>query len=189
MPGRVLNLRPGLIVGPDDPSDRFTYWPLRIARGGRFLAPEGPESPSQIIDVRDLADWIVRAAEAGTTGVYNATGPVMGLGALFDACRAVAGGDARPDWWTPDALIEAELRPFVDLPLWVPPAQQGLNQVDCGKAVAAGLSFRPIEHTIADTLAWARGARPEDRPLRAGLSPEREAELLAARSGATGSGR
>ncbi|MCB0216102.1 MAG: epimerase [Caldilineae bacterium] len=179
MPGRVLNLRPGLIVGPGDPTDRFTYWPLRIARGGPFLAPEGPEAPAQIIDVRDLADWTVRAIEAGRVGTYNACGPVLGLGEVFEACRVASGSAARPVWCPPETLLAAGLRPFLDLPLWVPPAEQGLCQVDGAKARAAGLRCRPIGQTVADTLAWAREARPEGRPLRAGPSPEREAELLA----------
>lgn len=181
MPGRALVVRPGLIVGPWDPSDRFTYWPVRVARGGAFAAPAGPDLPVQVIDVRDLAEWTVRQVEAGATGTFNAAGPAapLTMGAVLDTCRAVAGADARPVW-IPEAVLAAHgVGAYVEMPLWVPAAAAGLSTVDVGKAVAAGLTFRPLADTVRDTLDWSR-TWPADRPLRAGLSAEREAALLAA---------
>jgi 2'-hydroxyisoflavone reductase len=181
MPGRVLNIRPGLIVGPHDPTDRFTYWPVRVARGGRYLAPERPGYLVQVIDVRDLADWTIAMIEAGTTGVYNATGPErpLALGDLLATCRAAAGSDAEPVWAEAAALQEAGVAPWVELPLWVPEAPDtvGFSQLNCARAIAAGLRFRPIEATVADTLAWAQ-SRPADHEWRAGLAPEKEREVL-----------
>lgn len=183
MPGRVLNIRPGLIVGPNDPTDRFTYWPVRVARGGRFIAPERPGYLTQIIDVRDLAEWTLRMIEAGRTGVYNATGPEqpLPLGDLLDTCRAVAGSDAQPVWASADFLAEHEVQPWLELPLWVPegPEYLGFSQVAIERARAEGLSFRPLADTCAATLEWAR-SRPADHQWRAGLPAEKEAQLLAA---------
>ncbi len=180
MPGRVLNVRPGLIAGPHDPTDRFTYWPLRIARGGPFLAPEGPDVPTQFIDVRDLAEWMLDAAESRLTGTYNATGPAstLTLGGLFSTCIEATDSDTQPRWLPPDAIAAAELRPFLDLPLWVPPDARGSCQIDCSKAIAAGLTFRAVSTIIADTLAWAREHRPAGTRLRAGLTADQEHELL-----------
>jgi len=196
MPGRALNIRPGLIVGPHDPSDRFTYWPLRVARGGSYAAPAGPDFPVQVIDARDLADWIVRMIEAGGTGVFNATGPdkPLTMGEILDTCRAVAvdgaAGDdptaadatlaePRPVWIGEDILEAHKVGAYVEMPLWLPAAAGGLAAVDIGKARAAGLAFRPLAETVRDTLAWA-SARPADYAMRAGLSAAREAELLGA---------
>jgi 2'-hydroxyisoflavone reductase len=190
MPGRVLGVRPGLIVGPHDPSDRFTYWPLRVARGGAFAAPAGPDFPVQVIDARDLAEWIVRMIEAGGTGVYNATGPDyrLTMGEVLTTCHKVveqdaAGGDAEnpalPVWIGEDVLEAHQVGAYVEMPLWIPAASGGLAAVDIGKAVGSGLAFRPLIDTVRDTLTWAR-ARPADYALRAGLSAEREAALLAA---------
>jgi len=183
MPGRVLNVRPGLIVGPHDPTDRFTYWPMRVARGGPFLAPEHPGVLTQVIDVRDLAGWTVQMVEGDHTGVYNATGPAAPLpfGGLLDACRAVSGSDATPVWASAAQLEAHEVQPWVELPLWVPegPEHVGFAQIDVSRAIAAGLSFRPIADTCADTLAWAQ-SRPADYQWRAGLAPEKEAGILAA---------
>jgi 2'-hydroxyisoflavone reductase len=182
MPGRVLTIRPGLIVGPHDPSDRFTYWPARVARGGRYLAPERPGYLVQVIDVRDLAAWTVAMVEAGATGVYNATGPErpLELGDILAACKAAAGSNAEPVWASAEALKEAGVAPWVELPLWVPEAPDtlGFSQINCAKAIAAGLRFRPIADTIADTLAWAN-ARPVDHEWRAGLAPDKERAALA----------
>lgn len=181
MPGRTLNVRPGLIVGPHDPSDRFTYWPLRVARGGAFAAPAGPDFPVQVIDARDLAAWIVRMIEAGGTGVYNATGPDyrLTMGEVLDTSRGIAASDARPVWIGEDVLEAQQVGAYVEMPLWIPAASGGLAAVDVRKAVASGLTFRPLADTVRDTLAWA-GTRPADYALRAGLSAEREAALLAA---------
>jgi 2'-hydroxyisoflavone reductase len=182
MPGRTLVVRPGLIVGPHDPTDRYTYWPARVARGGRFVAPERPGYLVQYIDVRDLAAWTIRMVEAGKTGVYNATGPAQPqpLGDLLDRCGEAAGAPAEPAWASADFLAEHGVQPWSELPLWVPegPDSAGFSQVDIARAVAEGLTFRPALETAADTLAWAR-TRPADHQWRAGLAPEKEAELLA----------
>jgi 2'-hydroxyisoflavone reductase len=187
MPGRVFNVRPGLIVGPDDPTDRFTYWPRRVQRGGRVLAPGNPDQPVQVIDVRDLASWIVRAAEQRIVGVYNATGPdgVLGMRAFLDACVHEAGERAKTAeivWVDETYLIEQGVTPFSDLPVWVPADSPGVFTVDVRRALANGLALRPIRDTIADTLAWD-ATLPEDRELRAGLTAERERELLEAYDG------
>jgi len=177
--GPTSNVRAGLIVGPDDPSDRFTYWPHRIADGGEVLAPGNPAATVQFVDVRDLAGWMVRAAEAGTAGVFNATGPEVPLTMRdFLATTArVAGSDAELVWIDQGFLVEKEVGPWMELPLWIPDVDA---TTDCSKAIAAGLTFRPLEETVRDTITWARDRRPSDRPWRAGMKREREAELLAA---------
>jgi 2'-hydroxyisoflavone reductase len=178
MPGRVLNVRAGLIVGPNDPSDRFTYWPHRIARGGDVLAPDRKDMNVQFIDVRDLAGWIVRSAERNVTGVFNATGPVEPLAfePFLDACRRVTGSDARIEWVDEAFLLEKEVGPWMELPLWIPEADL---RMDCTRAFEAGLTTRPVEETIADTLEWA-ATRPDDWTWRAGMDPEKERTVLGA---------
>lgn len=182
MPGRVANVRPGLIVGAHDPSDRFTYWVRRMATGGEVLAPDRRDMPVQIIDGRDLADWIVRLAENKTTGVFNATGPAVPhrFDAVLDACRTAAGNDASITWVDEEFLIEQKVAPWMELPLWLPGGQgyDGLSAVDVSRATDAGLTFRSLLDTCEDTLRWDRarhGAGMEGQ-----LSPEREAEVLAA---------
>lgn len=180
MPGRTLNIRPGLIVGPHDPSDRFTYWPLRVARGGEVLAPEGPEAPVQIIDVRDLAEWNLRMVEEGRTGLFNATGPErpLTIGEVLETCRRVSGSDAVFRWASVEQLEKAEVAAWTEMPLWVPESEgAGFSAIDCWKAIGAGLTFRPLEDIVRDTLEWAR-TLPEDRALHAGLAPEKEAAAL-----------
>ncbi len=183
LPGRALIVRPGLIVGPHDPSDRFTYWPHRVAQGGEALAPGRPEYPTQFIDARDLMEWTLQAVERRLTGVYNATGPAYSvtMGGVLDTCKRVSGSDARFTWVDDDVLIEAGVAPYTELPLWVPatPEMAGFATVDCGKAVAAGLTYRPLTDTVRDTLAWDQ-TRPMDTERANGLTPEREAELLRA---------
>ncbi len=178
---RALLVRPGLIVGPHDPSDRFTYWPYRVARGGEVLAPGEPEHPVQIVDVRDLAEWILHAVQAWLTGTYNLAGPAepLRMGSVLDQCRQISGSDASFTWVSESFLEEHQVEAYTEMPLWVPEAFIGLERVDCRKAIAAGLVFRPLEETIADTLAW-QGSRAEDYQWRGGLSAKREAELLAA---------
>ncbi|MFN2251310.1 MAG: SDR family oxidoreductase [Anaerolineae bacterium] len=180
MPGRVLVVRPGLIVGPYDPTDRFTYWPRRVAGGGRVLAPGEPSLPVQAIDVRDLASWILNMAEARAVGIYNATGPAapLAMGDFLATCRAVSGSDAELMWVDEDTLLGAGVVPFTELPLWVPAEGAGTFQVAIDKALAEGLRLRPMAETVRDTLKWDSG-RPADQPRRAGLTQEREAELLA----------
>ncbi len=192
LPGRAVVIRPGLIVGPFDPTNRFTYWVRRLAEGGRVLAPGAPEQPVQLIDVRDLADWSVRMAEQGAAGAYNATGPAetLTLGPLLERIAAATGGGSELVWIDEARLAEAGVKPWDELPVWLDLPRnadfRGLLAVDIGRAVDAGLEFRPLEATVADTLAWDR-AQPQmpgpdgDTPLppRAGLASEREAELLA----------
>jgi len=179
---RALNFRPGLIVGPHDPTDRFTYWPVRAARGGRVIAPAPEDGPVEFTDVRDLAAFLVRAAERRIGGVLNATGPAIDrptFGEFLAACREASGSDAE-FVWVDEAFLEAqEIRPWVDLPIFAGTDSPGFNTRDTSAAVAAGLSFRPMEETIRDTLTWAR-TRAEDHEWRAGLTPEREEEALRA---------
>jgi 2'-hydroxyisoflavone reductase len=192
MPGRAAMVRAGLIVGPHDPTDRFTYWPRRVAEGGRVLAPGRPERQVQFVDVRDLGEWIVRLADGRTSGVFNATGPEppVTMGELLDACRRVARRDAEIVWTDEDFLLEREVGPWMELPLWIPESdgEHGhMQETDVSRAVAAGLRFRSVEETVRDTLAWALAAGETWAPLasgadfgRAGLEPDRERELLAA---------
>jgi 2'-hydroxyisoflavone reductase len=179
MPGRVLSVRPGLIVGPYDPTDRFTYWPVRVARGGDVLAPPTPEAPVQFIDVRDLAAWVMRMAERNKTGVYNAPGPAdpLTFAQFLDACNRTARNKATFIWASPEFLVEEQVTPWRDLPLWVPDTAQGLLQVDTTKATAEGLAFRSLAETLRDTLTWAQ-QRPDTYVWQAGLSTDREAGLL-----------
>ncbi len=183
MPGRVLNVRSGLIVGPHDPSDRFTYWVCRAAQGGEMLAPVAPEVLIQVIDARDQARWILDMAAARQTGVYNVTGPDYPLtfGELFRTTEQVSGAEPTPVWVDKDFLLAQEVQPWMELPLWMPADSDDayVAEVDISKAVASGLTFRPITKTVKDTLEWAK-SRPADHTWRAGLSPEREKELLAA---------
>lgn len=201
MPGRCLTVRPGLIVGPHDPTGRFTYWVRRVARGGTVLAPAPPEQPVQLIDARDLAEWIVRMAEDRVTGVYNAVGPAetLDLDALLEECRTATGSDARFTWVDERFLLDHGVAPWSDLPLWLAVESnrdlRGFLAVDARRAMAAGLCLRPLGQTIRNTLAWTEsrraqasdGAEPDGTGAPAGLSPDRERELLAAwtRSGRT----
>ncbi|MBN1667000.1 MAG: SDR family oxidoreductase [Anaerolineales bacterium] len=186
-PHHALIIRPGLIVGPHDRSDRFTYWPARLARGGQVLAPGNPEMPVQIIDVRDLAEWNIRLVEARQTGVYNAAGPEqpLSMAAVLATCQQVAGQLAELVWVSEEFLLAQQVAAFTQVPLWLPKAYQGLSQVNIQRALAAGLQFRPLMETVADTLVWAQ-SRPADYTWANGLSPAREEELLAAWSETSG---
>jgi 2'-hydroxyisoflavone reductase len=178
---RALIIRPGLIVGPHDPTDRFTYWPHRIAQGGEVLAPGNPQQPAQFIDARDLGEWIVRMIELRRVGVFNTTGPgdMLTMQQLLEECVRITNSGAHLTWLDENFLIEAGVAAWSDLPVWV--TEKGLNLVtiDCGRAIAAGLAFRALATTILDTLAWD-ASRPGDHEWRAGLSPEREAAVLSA---------
>ncbi len=176
---RATIVRPGLIVGPHDPTDRFTYWVIRAARGGAMLAPESPDYPMQVIDVRDLAGWTIRLIENQTPGVFNATGPEYPLtfGAMLDTCRDAAGSDAQLVWASANFLKSHEVAPWSELPLWMPGEAWGTVSIQ--RALNAGLTFRPLLDTVRDTLDWVR-QEPRPELLQAGLKPEREAELLAA---------
>lgn len=180
MNGRSLHVRAGLIVGPHDLSDRFTYWPCRIARGGQVLAPGQPENPTQFVDVRDIAKWTVKATEARLTGPYNVTGPdyTLTMGQLFDKCREISDSDATFTWVSDEFLVVHEVAAYTELPLWIPGQEAiGFNTVNCQKAIGAGLTFRPLSETVHDTLAWANG-RSADYQWRNGLKAEREVALL-----------
>jgi 2'-hydroxyisoflavone reductase len=180
LPGRCLIIRPGLIVGPHDPTDRFTYWPVRLHQGGDVLAPAPESAPVQIVDVRDLAQWIIRLVEKETSGVYNATGParLLTMAEMLEQCREAITSEARLCWLPADYLLAAGVEPWTDLPLWLPGDEMaGLLATDISRALAAGLSFRPLGETARDTLMWAQ-SRPADHQWRAGLSAEREKTLL-----------
>lgn len=184
-PEAAAIVRPGLIVGPGDASDRFTYWPLRVRRGGEVLAPGRPQDPVQVIDARDLAEWTIRLAEQDTTGVLNATGPQPALtfGAMLETCREVTGTDAAFTWVPADFLAAQQVAEWSDLPSWIPAGSDmaGMMRADIGRALAAGLTFRPLAQTVCDTLAWFDTLPPERRAApRAGLAPEREQAVLAA---------
>lgn len=185
MPGKALNIRPGYIVGLRDGSDRFTYWPVRVKKGGEVLVPGRPSDPIQFIDVRDLGDWTIRMVEAGTNGVFNATGPKerLGMGPFLEACKTATGSNATFTWADEATIKELALSPDGDFPIWVSPSspEGGLGDVSIARAVKAGLTFRPLARTIEDTLAWW-GTLPEERraQMRAGIAAEKEASALAA---------
>jgi Nucleoside-diphosphate-sugar epimerases len=182
MPGRALSIRPGLIVGPYDYSDRFTYWTARVARGGEILAPGRPDRSIQLIDARDMAEWIIRMGETGQRGIYNATGPAdpLSMQRLLETCKTVTGSDATFTWLNDAFLLERGAVPWSQLPLWLPEEDRdirGFLSVNIQKALSAGLTFRPLAETIQDTLTWD-ALRPVDEKRRAGLEPEQEAQLL-----------
>jgi 2'-hydroxyisoflavone reductase len=180
---RALIIRPGLIVGPHDPTDRFTYWPVRVARGGDMITPDKPNTPIQIIDVRDLSAFIIKLIEENASGIYNATGPdyELSLGEMLDACKRVSRSVAAFHWASADFLKEHEVAPWSDMPVWIPDTEEdaGFSRTDVSKAIRAGLKFRPLEDTVRDTIAWAK-TRPADHEWRAGLTSDKEAQVLAA---------
>lgn len=191
-PGKTTVIRPGLIVGPGDQSGRFTYWPVRIHRGGEVLAPNSPADAVQIIDARDLAEWTIRMAETKTTGIFNATGPAtpLTIGGMLDGIESALGSDATFTWVPASFLEEHEVRGWSHLPVWVPPQDDnaGFARVGIRRALAAGLTFRPLAETAAATLAWVQ-SQPEERRaelLGASLTAEREQELLRAWHEASG---
>lgn len=181
LPDRAINVRVGLIVGPHDYSDRFTYWPSRVNRGGEVLAPGQPDRPKQLIDVRDVAGWIIHMLETGETGTFNVTGPDyrLSMKALLDECRAATASDASFTWATDDFLLEHDVTSWSEMPLWIPRQYEraAFQATNCDRAIRAGLRFRPLAETILDTLAWD-SARPEETERHAGLDPEKERRLL-----------
>ncbi|MGH9006160.1 MAG: NAD-dependent epimerase/dehydratase family protein [Acidimicrobiales bacterium] len=163
--------RSGLIVGPHDPTDRFAYWPRRMAAGGRVLGPGHPEDPLQVIDVRDLAWWLVRCADGGPRGIFNVTGVPLPFAALLDACR-VGGVEADVVWVASDRLVEAGLAPWMGVPLWITGAGwEAHNTVSVERALASGLDLRPLADTVA-------GARAHMSEVRAPFTETLEAEIL-----------
>ncbi len=188
LPGQVACVRPGLIAGPYDSTGRFTYWPVRIARGGTVLAPGRPARLVQFIDARDLAAFCITLAETGAAGPFNAIGPGLPMAELLDACRNVTGSDARFAWRADTTLLANEVAPWTGLPLWLPetdPESGGMMLADTTRARAAGLRVRPLHSTVADTLAWAAGPDRIEMDVSrqvATLTPQRELEILAATS-------
>ncbi len=182
---RLTVFRPALIVGPGDTTDRFTYWPVRIHRGGEVLSPGDPSDPCQIIDARDFTGWMIRMAEAGHTGVYNALGPAIPrpMEQLLYGIRAVTTAETRFTWVPADFLAEHEVRPYSHMPVWLPPGpgREGFARFDITPEVQKGLTFRPLAVTARDTLDF-HFSRPRERQLdlQAGLSAEREREVVAA---------
>jgi 2'-hydroxyisoflavone reductase len=181
MPGRAMIVRAGLIVGPHDPTDRFTYWVHRVAAGGEVLAPGRPDATVSFIDVRDLAEWIVRGSERRVDGTFNATGPgdPCTMERLLESARRASRSDARFTW-VDEVFLEREgVAPWQQMPLWLPddPEHAGFNAVDCSRAIAQGLTFRSVDETVAATLDSDRG-RTMAPGERAGITRERERELL-----------
>jgi len=183
-PDMTTIIRPGLIVGPGDETDRFTYWPVRLARGGEVLAPGDGGDPVQFIDARDLAEWTVRMAESRAFGTFNATGPrpPLSMRGMLAGIATATGSDARLTWVSADFLEAQKVAPWSDMPVWVPGSGEsaGFARRSIERALAAGLTFRPLTTTAGDTLTWFK-QQPEERQakLRAGLSAAREQELLA----------
>lgn len=186
LPDRSLSVRAGLIVGPFDPTDRFTWWVRRMDEGGEVLAPAVPDQPVQVVDVRDLAAFVLDAAGAGSTGVVNAVGPPgeATFAGLLDAAGAAAGGGATVRWVDEDFLLGEGVQPWTEVPLWVPSSDPtaALLQVDDTRARALGLRARPVAATVADVLDWDR-SRDRTVAAAAGLPRDREAALLAAWAG------
>ena len=180
-PDTHLVLRPTYIIGPGDPTDRYSYWPVRLARGGEVLAPGTPDDPMQHVDVRDLAAFMIRAVEDDLAGTYNVVGPrePLTMGGMLERTRAAVGSDATLTWVDAAFLEEQGLSA---LTYWTEPAGDylGMMQVNGDKAFDAGFAMRPLEETARDTLEWFNAQDAERQELRSGLTPEREAELLAA---------
>jgi len=177
-------VRPGLIVGPGDRSDRFTYWPVRIDRGGEILAPGDGTDWAQIVDTRDLGQFLVHLVEEEASGTFLATGPEapLTMAGMLYGIRAITSSPVSFTWVDVDFLREHEVGGWMEMPVWVYPSEEtrGFSSYDCSKAIAAGLKFRPLADTARDTLEWWK-AKPEDeRVLRTGVDPEKEARILAA---------
>ncbi|MEH6416644.1 SDR family oxidoreductase [Pseudomonas sp. CGJS7] len=185
LPGRTTVVRPGLIVGPGDNSDRFTYWPVRADRGGEILAPGSAQDPTQFIDVRDLAAFLLATIEGSRLGIYNADGApgTLTMGALLRESQRASGKKSSVTWVPADFLEAQKVKPWSDMPTWIPASGEyaGFGRTSVSKAQAAGLVYRPLRETVRDTLLWWRALPAERRAkLKAGLSAEREAEVLKA---------
>lgn len=182
MEDKALIVRCGLIAGPGDHTDRLTYWPRRIARGGEVLAPGNPNAPIQFIDVRDVSEWIVRKVEERHAGLYTATGPgePITIGGFLEACTRALESNARLTWVPDSFLKEQEVGSWIEMPLWIPEeaSLHALMSVNVSRAKEAGLTYRPLETTIKDTLIWDR-SRPAETERKAGLAEEKEKKLLA----------
>ena len=183
---KAIIVRPGLIVGPGDLTDRFSYWPVRVEQGGEMLAPGTIDDPVAYIDARDFTEFMIRLAEQDASGTYNCVGPTskgITVGEMLYGIKAVTTADTRFTWVDADFIAANRLRPYADLPVWMPPRgeTEGWARMDCSKAIAAGLTFRTLADTARATLAYYH-AQPKERQetLRAGLKPDREREVLAA---------
>lgn len=179
---RALIVRPGLIVGPHDPSDRFTWWPWRIARGGNFVAPGRRDKRIQLIDARDLAEWMISVLERSLMGVFQVTGPdrVLTMEELVETCQAAHDASGVAEWIPDEFLLAQGIEPWTGLPLWIPDSdvgERGFMTGSIANAMRRGLAFRPLARTVADTLAWANG-RPPSHAWKAGLAPDRETALM-----------
>lgn len=185
MPGRVANVRPGLIIGPGDPTGRFTHWPARCAEGGEVLAPGNGTTPVQYIDGRDLGAWLVHLVEQKTTGTFNALGPDkrVTMKDVLEQCNAASGNKAKLTWVDWEFLKKHEVGPWMEMPMWVPLEEDpGFGQASNARAVKAGLTFRPLVETAKDTLAWLE-TLPEDKKARfrsSGIKLDKEQKILAA---------
>lgn len=179
--GDVLVLRPGLIVGPHDPTGRFTYWPRRISRGGEVLAPGNPERQVQLIDVRDLAAWLLDCLQEGRAGTFNVTGPAerLSMEAMLQACNEAVEAEPEFTWVDEEFLLETGVEPWTELPLWLPEARNGTLSVDISRALAAGLELRPLVETARETLDWELEATNRIHRGPA-IGPARELALLQA---------
>lgn len=184
--GRLAVVRPGYIVGPLDPTDRFTYWPVRASKGGEMLAPGTPHDPVQIIDVRDLSAWMMKLVEARTTGYFNAVSPpgAFTMGDLIKTCQqASPRSDAKATWVSEDFLAAHWKKDELDLPPWSPMKgdSAGASLTSVKQASNAGLRSRPLQETVRDTLAWFQTLPPDRQAkLKAGLDPQKEADTLKA---------
>ena len=178
MPGRVLQVRSGLIVGPFDPTNRFTYWPARIQEGGELLAPVVKDFPIQVIHARDQADWILDMAEHDVTGTFNVTGKMAehNLGDLLSISTELTGSENSPVWVDETFLLEQEVGPWVEMPLWLPTSHVGMAQVNIDKLLATGFNPRSLRETVEDTLDWYNQQPAQTWP--AGMSREREQSVL-----------
>jgi 2'-hydroxyisoflavone reductase len=181
MPGHVTNLRPHLIVGPGDTTDRYTYWPARVDRGGEVLCPGDGSDPIQYIDARDLADLCVKVVEDGHAGTFNVVGPknALTIRELVDGCKCASGSDATFAWCDETFLGEQAVSAWSDMPVWTSRAGLAMATVKNERAISIGLKLRTPAETIRDTLEWHR-TRGADYKLKAGIAPEREAKVLAA---------
>nr|MDQ2663538.1 epimerase [Candidatus Eremiobacteraeota bacterium] len=178
---RCAILRPSLVAGPYDPTDRFTYWVVRIARGGMVLAPENPQMKTQFCDARDLAEFCAQVVRDEIPGEFEVAGVRTTFGDLFETCKRIARSDPDFVWADADFLARSEVRPWADFPLWVPASAgiPGVIHIDTRRAKAAGLKTRPLSDTVRDTLTWALN-RPKDHAWLAGLTAQREGELIEA---------
>ncbi|MFD0697023.1 NAD-dependent epimerase/dehydratase family protein [Paenibacillus sp. GCM10027628] len=178
MPGRTLNIRPGLIVGPYDASDRFTYWPSRLNRGGEALVPLPKQRNLQFIDVRDLASWIVRLVEQKIVGTIHASGSSYTMEELIQTCGQASELRTTCTWVSESFLVEEDVGEWIELPLWIrSDSLVGMFGIDNTKAIETGLTTRPLLETVRDTLAWDL-SRPADMNRKAGMEAGRETELL-----------